>query len=99
METYIRFDEVTHVVTFVHKRPFDSVHGLGCTREELLKTGTFVPEYPNPDSVPGKRAIAYYNPELKKVYYQYELVPATTAERCEMLEAAMNVILMGGGNS
>ena len=97
MEIYIRFDEATHIVTFVHKKPFDSVHGLGCTREELMKTGVFVSEYPNPNTVPGKRAVAYYNPETKTVYYKYQLVPPSTSERFDMLEAAVNIALMGGG--
>ena len=31
-EVYIRADKKTRVVTFVHRRPFDPVHGLGETR-------------------------------------------------------------------
>ena len=39
METYIRYDKATGIVTFIHHKPFDPVHGLGETRDELLKTG------------------------------------------------------------
>ena len=53
-EVYIRADKKTRVVTFVHRRPFDPVHGLGETRENLAKTGFFVDEYPEPETTIGE---------------------------------------------
>lgn len=93
-EIYIRADKKTRVVTFVHKRPFDPVHGLGETRENLLKTGFFVDEYPEPETTIGKRAIAYYDHEREKVYYEYEVVPFTEKKRLDIMEAALNDLLL-----
>lgn len=92
-EIYIRADKKTRVVTFVHRRPFDPVHGLGETRENLLKTGFFVNEYPEPETTIGKRAIAYYDHERKKVYYEYEVIPFTEKKRLDIMEDALNDIL------
>lgn len=95
-EVYIRVDKDTRVVTFVHRRPFDPINGLGETRENLLKTGFFVNEYPEPETSIGKRATAYYDHERKKVYYEYEVVPFTEKKRVEILEDALNDLLMSG---
>lgn len=92
-EIYIRADKKTRVVTFVHRRPFDPVHGLGETRENLLKTGFFVNEYPEPETTIGKRAIAYYDHERKKVYYEYEVIPFTEKKRFDIMEDALNDLL------
>lgn len=92
-EVYIRADKKTRVVTFVHRRPFDPVHGLGETRENLAKTGFFVDEYPEPETTIGKRAIPYYDHERKKVYYEYEVVPFTEKKRIDILEDALNDLL------
>ena len=100
METYIRYDKATGIVTFIHHKPFDPVHGLGETRDELLKTGVFVENFPTPEQKKGQRAIAYYNPEKKQVYYEYELAPLSNAERFDMLEDVINAMLlnnMAGG--
>ena len=68
-EVYIRTDSATGIVTFIHRRPFDPVNGLGETRENLMKTGFFVSDFPEPVTTIGKKAIAYYDHERKKVYY------------------------------
>lgn len=94
METYIRFNESNYQITYIHHRPFDPVQGLNSTREELLETGVFVTDFLEPVSVTGKRAVAYYNPETKKVYYKYEAAPLSTEERFDLLEAAVNYALM-----
>lgn len=100
METYIRYDKATGIVTFIHHKPFDPVHGLGETRDELLKTGVFVDNFPAPEQKKGQRSIAYYNPEKKQVYYEYELAPLSNSERFDMLEDVINAMLlnnMAGG--
>lgn len=94
METYIRYDKSTGIVTFIHHKPFDPVHGLGETRDELLKTGVFIENFSQPETKQGQRAIAYYNPELRQVYYEYELAPLSNSERFDMLEDTINTILM-----
>ena len=58
-EVYIRTDSSSGVVTFVHRRPFDPVHGLGETRENLMKTGFFVNDFPEPVNAIGQKAVAY----------------------------------------
>lgn len=92
-EIYIRTDPATKVVTFTHRRPFDPIHGLGQTREELLKTGFFVSEFPTPNSTPGMRAVAYYDHETKQIRYEYRALPFPEKARLDMLEDVVTNIL------
>ena len=93
-EVYIRADKDSGMVTFVHHKPFDPVLGLNSTRDELLKTGFFVEDYPKPNSVPGKKAVAYYDHERKVIHYEYQVVELSDKERLTMLEEAMNDIIL-----
>ena len=93
-EVYIRTDASSGVVTFVHRRPFDPVHGLGETRENLMKTGFFVSDFPEPITATGRKAVAYYDHERKKVYYEYEPAAYPERTRISMLEDALNAALM-----
>ena len=98
-EVYIRADSSTGVVTFIHRRPFDPVNGLGETRDNLLKTGFFVDEFPEPKPSIGKRAVAYYDHERKKVYYEYELVPFSEKEQLSMMQNMMNEMILSNNSS
>lgn len=93
-EVYIRVDKTTNKITFVHKMPFDPINGLGQTREELLKTGFFISNYPEPAMKIGKRAIPYYDYEKKEVSYQYENLPLSDSERISLMEAALNDMIL-----
>lgn len=93
-EVYIRVDKETNRITFVHKMPFDPVNGLGQTRDELLKTGLFISHYPEPAMKLGKRAIPYFDYEKKEVSYQYEAIPLTDSQRLDMMESAMNDLII-----
>lgn len=98
-EVYIRADSSTGVVTFIHRRPFDPVNGLGETRDNLSKTGFFVDEFPEPKPSIGKRAVAYYDHERKKVYYEYELVPFSEKEQLSMMQNMMNEMILSNNSS
>lgn len=98
-EVYIRTDSATGIVTFIHRRPFDPVNGLGETRENLMKTGFFVSDFPEPVTTIGKKAIAYYDHERRKVYYEYQPTPQSERSRISMLEDALNDALMLLGKS
>ena len=93
-EVYIRVDKSTNKITFVHKMPFDPINGLGQTREELLKTGFFISNYPEPAMKIGKRAIPYYDYEKKEVSYKYENLPLSDSERISLMEAALNDMIL-----
>lgn len=93
-EVYIRVDKSTNRITFVHKMPFDPVNGLGQTRDELLKTGLFISHYPEPAMKLGKRAVPYFDYEKKEVSYQYENIPLTATQRLDMMESAMNDLIV-----
>lgn len=99
-EVYIRTDSATGLVTFIHRRPFDPINGLGETRDNLMKTGFFVSDFPEPITTVGKKAVAYYDHEKKKVYYKYEPTPQSERSRITMLEEALNsaLILLGKTN-
>ena len=96
-EVYIRTDKSSGLVTFIHRRPFDPVHGLGDTRDNLLKTGFFVSDFPEPVTRPGTKAIAYYDHEQKKVTYKYEPISYPERSRLSMLEDVANSLLMTVG--
>ena len=93
-EVYIRVDKQTNRIIFVHKMPFDPVNGLGQTRDELSKTGLFIPCYPEPTMKLGKRAVPYFDYEKKEVSYQYENIPLTDTQRLDMMEAAINDLIV-----
>lgn len=93
-EVYIRVDKKTNLVTFIHKMPFDPINGLGKTRDELSKTGYFVSDFPEPSMKIGKRAIPYYDYEKKEVTYEYQNLPLSEKERLEMMEDAMNEMIL-----
>lgn len=90
---YIRTDE-NNMVVLVHNQPFDPVNGLGESKEELSKTGYFIDSMPEPQSVMGKRAVPYFNPETKEVTYKYIAAPISSHQRLDALEAAFNEMLM-----
>lgn len=93
-EVYIRTDADSGIITFVHRRPFDPVNGLNTTRDELLKTGYFVSDYPQPVIKMGKRAIPYYDHERKKVYFEYQTIPFEDKVRIDMIEDTTNTLLL-----
>lgn len=98
-EVYIRVDKSTNQITFVHKMPFDPINGLGQTREELLKTGFFISNYPEPAMKIGKRAIPYYDYEKKEVSYQYVNLPLSDTERISLMEGLLNDIILNNKES
>lgn len=93
-EVYIRVDKKTNMITFIHKMPFDPTNGLGKTRDELLKTGYFVSNFSEPAIKVGKRAIPYYDYEKKEVSYEYQNLPLSEKERLNMMEDAMNEMIL-----
>lgn len=98
MEIYIRFEAATGKITFIHRAPFNPTTGLNKSREELLKTGVFVAQFPDPVNCISKRAVPYYNTDTHEVYYKYESVELSDKERLDLLENAMNTVLLGGLN-
>lgn len=93
-EVYIRTDANTGVVTFIHKQPFDPVHGLNKTKDELSKTGFFINDFPEPANKFGMKAIAYYDHEKKEVHYEYEPSTKSEKKRIEELEDTVNTLTM-----
>lgn len=85
-----------NIIQRIHRSPFDPVYGLQTPKDELLKTGFFIDEVPEPKIIEGKRAIAKYNPDSKQVYYDYEDIPMTANERMDLIESALNEVLLSG---
>lgn len=90
---YIRTDGDNRII-FQNNQPFDPVLGMGETKENLEKTGHFIDSMPQPTIITGKRAIPYYNPETKKIWYNYVNSPISSHERLDEMEAAFNEFLM-----
>ena len=85
-----------NIVTMVHRFPFDPKNGLQCTKEELLQKGVFVDDVPEPEHILGKRSILKYDPDNRKVYYDYKTVAVSTSERLDAMESLMNELIMNG---
>lgn len=91
-DIYIETDDDFRV-TKIHRMPFDPNNGMGYTREELEKRGYFVDEIPEPIHQIGKRSVAYYNPDIKSIYYETVGIPLSDKERADNLENALNALL------
>lgn len=91
---YIRIEQETGLVKYIHMNPLDPVYGTGKSKEELEKTGLFIDEsqYHEPIAKENYFAIMYYNEE-DGIYYKYEKRPLTTNERLDKLEEMMKNIL------
>lgn len=83
---YIRLDQDTGLVKYIHMNPLDPVYGMGRSKEELEQTGLFIEEsqYKEPTYKEGYFAIMYYNND--GIYYKYEKRPLTIEERLDKLE-------------
>ncbi|MDU1348257.1 hypothetical protein [uncultured Clostridium sp.] len=66
-----------------HYYPFHEEYGLGMTKEELEEEGILVTEMPKKESIKGKFAILYCNPESKDVWYEYEDIPEQPKEELQ----------------
>ena len=88
----------SNIITEIHYNPFDPVHGLKMSREELEKDGYFVDSIPKMEVVPYKRAIAKYNPDSKEVYYEYITTQRSNQERVDNIEGILNVLLMANAS-
>lgn len=65
----------------IHYMPFDSINGLGKTKEELeSEGGIFVESVPEPENRPGKSAMLKYS-EADGLYYEYTDRPLTPKEQ------------------
>lgn len=95
---YIKTDE-ENKVNYTHYMPFDPIHGLGKTEEELLHDGYFVDAIPEPIEIQGKTHVLKFTIE-KSVFYEYIDRELTDQEKIAQLEADVataNYALMMGG--
>jgi hypothetical protein len=105
---FIKVDESSKNVTFIHYQPFDSVHGLGKTQEHLEQEGYLVDSIPEPQEVEGKIPVLKF--DGTNLYYEYVDRPLTPEEklqlleqenqdlknRVELMQQAMDELLLGG---
>lgn len=67
-------------IGFIHYKPFDKIHGLNKSKEQLEKEGVLVESIPELKYTDGKQPIMYYNPIKKELFYEYEDIPKNTEE-------------------
>lgn len=95
---FIKIDS-ENKVNYTHYMPFDPIHGLGKTEEELLQDGHFVNVIPEPTEIPKKTHVLKFTIE-KGVFYEYVDRELTDQEKIAQLEADVataNYALMMGG--
>lgn len=89
---FIKVDEKEYV-QFTHYQPFDEVHGLGKSKEDLELEGFLVDSLPTPDSTdPSKISILKF--DGLKFYYEYKDRPLSPEEKTQQLEQDLGQILM-----
>lgn len=72
-------------VSTQHHMPFDSIHGLGKTKEELEEEGgIFVESIPEPENRPGKNAVLKY--DSGNLFYEYVERPESVEEKLGSLQ-------------
>ena len=92
------------LIGYVHYMPFDSIHGLKKSKEELEKEGILIETIPEPQQIEDKKSIMYWNSKDRKIFYEYIDIPKTKEEilldRVKALEQSnaelMNLIMMQG---
>ncbi len=93
-----------NIVTTQHFRPFDKIHGLGKTEEELLKTGALIDTMPEPEDIEGKMYVLIYDKESNTVYAKYEDIPISEEGEIDILkkqvaELSFLVMQLQGGTN
>lgn len=80
------FTNENNEVQSTHYMPFDPIHGLGKTKEELeAEGGILVDSIPEPENLPGKSAVLKYS-EADGLYYEYVDRPMTHEERVDAMQ-------------
>ncbi len=96
----VKVAEGKYRVGLIHNMPFDPVHGLRKSEEELRQIGVLVEDLPQPEIKEGKIAVLYCNPATQEVWYEYEDEPITPEK---VMQGKIDVILqvlaniVGGG--
>lgn len=72
-----------YAIGYTHYMPFDSVNGLGKTKEELEQEGILIENIPEPEQIEGKYTIMYWNPIEQKVFYEYKDIPKSKEKNLE----------------
>lgn len=81
----IKLNESDKAVSTIHYMPFDSIHGLGKTKEELeAEGGIFVESIPEPDKVQGKNAVLKF--DRGNLFYEYVERPESVEEKLGSLQ-------------
>jgi hypothetical protein len=87
----VSVSETKMTIGLRHYMPFDEVHGLHQTQEELLQHGAFIAAIPQPEPN-GKQAILYYNPVTRSVFYEYTDPPAPTKTQIELQQEQIDAL-------
>lgn len=84
---YTKITEENLLCTSVHYCPFDPVHGLKISEEEMVNRGyLLVDNIPSPEAKIGMDSQLHYNPKQDNFWYEYFDVPLTEDERMSELE-------------
>lgn len=87
---FIKVTDENLIVNCVHHLPFDEVHGLHRTVEELNETGILVETLTNPNAGEYQSSILHVNPITKETWYEYIDIPKPPeqiqADKLEQLE-------------
>lgn len=90
---YFEIDKNGNMV-YENHFPFDPVHGLGKSKEELLTSGYLVESLPEIQPKEGYAAQLNYNPQTGEFSTSYNSLPLTVDGRVQQLESDLGQILM-----
>ncbi|WP_460299415.1 hypothetical protein [Clostridium botulinum] len=89
LKNLTKITDTKYLIGYLHSMPFDKIDGLNKTKEELEQSGIIIENISEPQNIEGKKAIKYYNPIDKQIFYEYEEI---TKFKEETLEGRINVL-------
>ncbi|MCC0633817.1 MULTISPECIES: hypothetical protein [unclassified Clostridioides] len=97
-------EENIYKVNLIHNMPFDKVHGLNKSAQELELNGILVDEVVEAEQREGFTSIMYVDKATKEITYEYVEIPLTPEQEAlkkikelEQENANINYALMMGG--
>lgn len=99
---FLKIDNETQQVTFVHLAPFDALVGLGKSSDELKNEGLLVESLPKPVHIEGKTAVLKVDPQSHELYFDYvdthveENELEKIKQKQDLMQQAIDELIFGG---
>lgn len=104
MQAITQYEEInaTNILcTSIHYCPFDPIHGLNISKEDMVNSGyILVDNIPSPEVKTGMDAQLHFNPEQESFWYEYVTRELSLEEQNQKqiasMQDAIDFLIMGG---